>query len=339
MKIAIVGFGVVGQALVRLLRERSGELYRRHGFAPRIVAAIDTRGAALSAQGLDMAALLRTKASDGTVATLPDCGVSRLDNEQVIAECGAHVLVEATPSSLRDPQPAIRHLKAAFRAGLHVVSVNKVPLAVAFPGLRELADYNRVMFRFSGTVGAGLPVLALAQQCALGDEILSVRAVLNGTTNYILWRMHEAGLDFAAALAEAVRLGYAETDPSADVDGVDTAMKTVIFANVVLDRAATLADVQVAGIRDLPRERIATAAAAGRRVKLLAELGEKLRVGPQEIEAHGPLDVPANLNAVSLSLRHGGEVTLRGPGAGGVETATGVLRDLLDIWHALGSAP
>ena len=338
MKIAIVGFGVVGQALVRLLNERSGELYRQHGFAPRIVAVMDTRGAALSAQGLEIAALLHAKASDGTVAALADCGVAGVDSEQVIAECGARVLIEATPSSLRDPQPAIRHLKAAFRAGLHVVSVNKVPLAVAFPGLRELADYNRVMFRFSGTVGAGLPVLALAQQCALGDEILSVRAVLNGTTNYILWRMHEAGLDFAAALAEAVRLGYAETDPSADIDGVDTAMKTVIFANVVLDRAATLADVQVAGIRDLPRERIA-AAAAGQRVKLLAEFGEALRVGPEEVEAHGPLDVPANINAVSLSLRHGGEVTLRGPGAGGVETATGVLRDLLDIWHALGSAP
>lgn len=339
MKIILAGFGVVGQAFARLLVERGRELYLRHGFAPRIVGVLDSRGAAVFERGLDIAALLQAKERGGTVAALADYGVKSVDDERVIAECAADVLIEATPSALATSDQAIRRLKAAFRAGMHVVTVNKAPLATGFPALRELAEYNRVLFRFSGTVGAGLPVLALAQQCALGDEISSVRAILNGTTNFILWRMHEDGTSFDQALAEAVRLGYAETDPSADVDGVDTAMKAVIFANVVLGRAVALTDVEVTGIRGVSRERIAHAAASGQRVRLIAELGPALRVGPQEIAVHGPLDVPANLNAVSLTLRHGGEVTLRGPGAGGFETATAVLRDLLEIWHALGSNP
>lgn len=337
MKIVIAGFGVVGRAFVRVLRERRHELYLRHGFSPRIIGVIDSRGAAVCEQGLEMAALLRAKEHDGTVAALAEYGTYGVDGERMIGECATDVLVEATPSLSAAPGPALGRLKAAFRAGTHVVSVNKAPLATALPALRELADYNRVLFRFSGTVGAGLPVLALAQQCALGDEVVRVRAILNGTTNFILWQMHEAGTGFADALAEAVRRGYAETDPSADIDGIDTAMKAVIFANVILGRPVTLADVAVAGIRDLAGERIAGAAARGQRVRLIAELGEKLTVAPQEVEAHGPLDVPANLNAVNLRLRYGGEVTLRGPGAGGAETATAVLRDVLEIWHAIGS--
>jgi len=247
--------------------------------------------------------------------------------------------VEATPSDLRNPGPAIEHLKSAFRHGMHAVTVNKAPLAVALPGLRELAEYNRVALRFSGTVGAGTPVLALAEQCARGDEIVRIRAILNGTTNYILWRMHESGASFEAALAEATELGYAETDPSADISGTDTATKVVILANVILGRAATIRDVERHGIEGLPRERLERAAAENRRVKLIGELGDTLRVAPLEVEAHGPLDVPRNLNAVSLELRRGGEVTLIGRGAGGVETATAIVRDLIDIWKTTGSHP
>src|SRR5439155_10434121 len=126
------------------------------------------------------------------------------------------------------PAPAIARLKAAFRSGKHVICVNKGPLAVALPALLELARHNRAELRFSGTVGGGTPLLALAQECARGDRVNAVRGVLNGTTNFILWRMHREGEDFGAALAEAMRLGYAERDPPADVDGVDAATKLVI---------------------------------------------------------------------------------------------------------------
>lgn len=332
MRIALVGFGAVGQALVRLLAQRQDRLYARYGLRPRLVGVMDSRGAALSDRGLDAEALLRVKQESGAVSALPGHGVSDGTRAELIADSNADVLIEASPSVIHDPAAALQHMKVAFRNGMHVIAVNKAPLAVALPALLELAEYNRVAFRFSGTVGAGTPVLSWAAECARGDEIVAIRAILNGTTNFILWRMHESGEDFDAALAEAVRLGYAESDPSADIDGVDTATKVVILANVILGRAVTIDDVAVEGIRGITRERIESAAAHNRRLKLVGELAEGLQTAPLEVEAASPLDVPRNLNAVSLTLRHAGDVTLIGRGAGGTETATAVLRDLIDIW-------
>src|SRR5205814_8696713 len=120
--------------------------------------------------------------------------------------------------------------------------------------------------------------LAWGAECARGDEILRIQAILNGPTNCILARMRESGESFDAALAEAVRLGYAETDPSTDIDGIDTATKLVIIANHVLGRRVRFSDVTVEGIRGLPRERIDAAAAHGHAVKLIAEIGDALRV-------------------------------------------------------------
>lgn len=238
-----------------------------------------------------------------------------------IEEVEADVLIEAAPTNLKDPQPAVERLRAAFRTGKHVVCVNKAPLAVAMPALQELARYNRVQFRFSGTVGGGTPVLDWAARCAEGDEILGARAILNGTTNYILSRMEE-DVGFDAALAEAQAKGYAEKDPSMDVDGIDTAIKLVILANAVMGRRAVLSDVSIRGIRE---------ARAGSR--LIGEIGEQLSVAPREVDPRSPMAVRGTLNAVTLTLKNTHEVTLVGRGAGGRETATAVLRDLLTIWH------
>ncbi len=333
MKILIVGFGVVGRAFARLLEERRALLYRGHGLAPTLVGVIDSRGAAFAPRGLDAAALLEAKEKAGSVSALAHHGLEGAPPADLIAASEAQLVVEATPTSVRTPGPAIERLKAAFRTGKHVICVNKGPLAVAFPALQELSRHNRVEFRYSGTVGGGTPVLALARECARGDEVLSVRAVLNGTTNFILWRMDRQGEDFEAALAEAVRLGYAEADPSADIDGIDTATKLVILANGVLGRPCTISDVAIQGIRGLPRRRIEEARKSGGAVKLVAEIGPALKVEPQEVPADSPLNVPANLNCLSLVLRTGGPVALVGRGAGGPETAAAILRDLIDIWH------
>jgi homoserine dehydrogenase len=387
MRILISGFGVVGRAFARLLESQRAALYADHGLSPSIVGVIDSKGAALAPEGLDVAALLEAKEKQGSVATLPHHGIDGAPGVDLIEESDAQLLVEATPTSVKSPAPALERLKAAFRTGKHVVCVNKGPLAVAFPALRELSRHNRAQLRFSGTVGGGTPVLALAAECARGDAVLSVRAILNGTTNFILWRMDQDGLDFEAALAEAVKLGYAETDPSADIDGIDTATKLVILANGVLGRSCTLADVKISGIRGLPRARIEAARKSGRVVKLIAEIGDTtkpqrdpdhsatetpernssegsppsppegnppasvrsvspwlsgasvaLKVEPQEVAADSPLNVPANLNCLGLKLQTGGDVALVGRGAGGPETATAILRDLVDIWHTIGSA-
>ncbi len=337
MKTFLVGFGVVGRASLRLLEERRAELYRRHGLSPSVVGVIDSRGAAISPTGLDARALFDCKERSGTVADYPAHGVRGARDVDLIAESEAELVVEATPTTVRTPGSSMERLKAAFRTGKHVICVNKAPLAVAFPALRELSRHNRAEFRFSGTVGGGTPVLSFAEECVRGNEALSVRAILNGTTNYILTRMDRDGWDFDRALAEAQRLGYAEADPSADVDGIDTATKIVILANGVLGRPCTISDVRIEGIRGIARDRIDRARQAGRVLKLIATVSsEGLSVGPEEVAADSPLNVGGSLNCLSLELKAGGEVSLIGRGAGGPETATAILRDLLDIWHTTG---
>jgi homoserine dehydrogenase len=337
MKILLVGFGVVGRSVVRLLEEQRAALYARHGLSPRLVGVIDSKGAAEAPEGLDPAAAIAAKETHGTVAAVEHHGVRGVRDVDIIAESEAQLLIEATPTTVRAPGPSLERLKAAFRTGKHVICVNKAPLAVAFPALQELSRYNRAEFRFSGTVGGGTPVLALAQECIRGNEVVSVRAILNGTTNFILTRMDKDGWEFDAALKEAQRLGYAEADPSADVDGIDTATKLVILANGVLGRPCTISDVRVEGIRALPRERVDAARKAGQAVKLIARVSkDDLSVAPREVPADSPLNVGGSLNCLSLELKTGGEIFLIGRGAGGPETATAILRDLIDIWHTVG---
>ncbi len=336
MKIMLIGFGVVGQSLIQLIEHRSQSLYRDWGLRPRFVGVVDSRGAAVSEHGLEGSALFAARKQTGTVAGVPGHGIQNPNVERLIEDSDADVVIEATPSTLSYPSAAMMHIQTAFRCGCHVVSINKAPLAVAMPALLELAEYNRVQLRYSGTVGGGTPVLAWAKECTRGDEVVTVKGVFNGTTNYILWRMTESGASYAEALSEAADLGYAEADPSADVDGIDAATKVVIFTNLVMGRPATMSDVSITGIRDFDSDLIVAARDRGNVIKLIGEIGDTLSVRPIEVPHDDTLNVTASLNAVTVTLRHGGDVTLVGRGAGGPETATAVLRDLLDIWTCMG---
>jgi homoserine dehydrogenase len=334
MRIALIGFGVVGKSLVELLEQQRAVLRDRHGLAAKFVAVVDSKGAAVGEHGLLAGELLAAKAAHGTVAAIPGHGLKNADANRIIAESGAQVLVETSPSDLKKPEAAIGHLRSAMSHGLHAVTVNKAPLAVAMPALLELAAYNRVQLKFSGTVGAGTPVLAWAKRCAQGNRVRSLKAIINGTTNFILSNMTEKGLAFDEVLREAMRLGYAETDPSNDIDGIDTAMKLVILANHVMDRRATFGDVDVKGIRGLSSAAIESARGRGNVVKLIGRVeDDRLSVTPEEIPEGAPMNVGGSLNAVTLDCEVGGEVTLVGRGAGGPETATAIVRDLIDVWR------
>ncbi len=339
MRILLSGFGVVGRSVIQLLEEQRAALYSKHGLTPVFVGVIDSKGAAIDPRGLDTSLLLETKEKQGTVGAMPAHGIRDAREIDIIAESEAQLLIEATPTTVKTPAPALERLKAAFRTGKHVICVNKAPLAVAFPALQELSRHNRCQFRYSGTVGGGTPVLSLAEEVTRGSEVVSVRAILNGTTNFILTKMDKEGWEFDQALKEAQRLGYAEADPSADVDGIDTATKIVILANGVLGRPCTIADVAIEGIRGVTKARIDAARKAGQAVKLIARIAkDDLSVAPREVPADAPINVGGSLNCLSLELKTGGEVSLVGRGAGGPETATAILRDLIDIWHSIGSA-
>lgn len=327
MRILLCGFGAVGRGLAGLLESRADELYSEYGLKVRIVGAADSAGWAADPGGLDPARLAEAKKRGG-LSKLP--GARRGPALDLVESAEADVLVEATPSDYTDAEPGMSHVMAAMRRGMHVVTANKGPLALAFPSLTELAAYNRVMLRFSGTVGGGTPVLDYAKNSLRGERITSFSGILNGTTNYILTRMG-AGMTFKAALAEARKLGYVEADESLDLDGIDASAKLVILANWVMGMKVVLGDIESEGVRGVTARQVREAAGRGRSVKLVASCDGRLSVGPREVPSDDPLCVDGTLNAISFTSEHSGTQTIIGRGAGGTETASAMLRDLLDI--------
>lgn len=330
MRIILVGFGVVGQSFAKLLLSRSADLYSQHGIKPRIVACVDNRGSAVSPAGLDLERLLAAKKSRGTVGAY---GIKseKFDPLQIIENVEAEVLVECTPTDLSTGEPGTSHIISAMRTGKNVISINKGPLALAFPSLIELADYNGVMFRFSGTVGGGTPILEFAKRCLKGDRITSFQGILNGTTNYILSKMEE-GLTYQGALQDAKEKGYAEAKPELDTDGYDAAAKLVIMANWIMGMKVTMKDVARTGISKVSVAEVEKAQSHGSAIKLIAACdSRRLEVKPAEVSKKDPICVNGTLNAVTFSSEHSGSQTIIGRGAGGMETASAVLRDLIEI--------
>lgn len=326
----MVGFGVVGQSFAKLILSRSADLYSQYGLKPRIVACLDNTGSAISPAGLDLQKLLQVKGARKTVGSY-DKAAAKFGPEQVIENVDAEVVIECSPTDLLTGEPGTSHIIAAMRTGKHVISVNKGPLALSFPSLIELANYNGVMLRFSGTVGGGTPILEFAKRCLKGDRIISFQGILNGTTNYILSRMGE-GLTYESALQDAKSKGYAEANPALDIDGLDAAAKLVIMANWVMGMKVTMKDVDRAGISGVKSSEVKKAVQRGSAIKLIASCdGKSLRVAPTEVGRSDPICVNGTLNAVTFSSEHSGQQTIIGRGAGGMETASAVLRDLIEI--------
>jgi homoserine dehydrogenase len=338
MRIILVGFGVVGKGVTTILARRHAEKVKDYGFSPKIVAIADIDGAVINPRGLSPEKLEALKQRGYPISADPDFGYQGMSALDVIESVEAEVVVEVTPVNIKDAEPALSHITKAFKTGKHVVTTNKGPLALAMPALTELADYNNVYLRFSGTVGGGTPMLEFAKRCLAGDKILAIKGILNGTTNYILTEMAQNRVTFQEALTNAQKLGYAEREPSMDIDGFDTACKVVILANWILNKKITLKDVNRKGIRDVSLQALDEASMRGNTIKLIGAIdSDGASVKPMEISKTSALCVSGVLNAVTFFTEFAGEQTLVGRGAGGMETASAVLRDLLDIRHKLAS--
>lgn len=332
MRIILVGFGTVGQSLARIVDSEKRSITEDHGFEPQITTIIDSRGFCTDENGLDLSVALKVKQKSGTVAEYPGKGHRGGGASRNISDSEAEVLVEATPSNFKDGEPGMSNIKKALATGKHVVTVNKGPLALAMPALLELAEHKNLELRFSGTVGGGTPFLNFASKCLPGEKIVGIRGILNGTTNYILTRMEEKSMSVQQALREAQEKGYAETNPKNDLEGYDTAAKVVIIANSVLNKRLNLSDLDITGITNIRPERLEKAKASGSKIKLIGHIsGSNAAVRPEEISPTDPLCVPGTLNALTFSTVHAGEMTLIGPGAGGEQTSSAIIRDLVDI--------
>lgn len=331
MRIILVGLGALGQGLLGHLASQEDRLRDQYGLRIKVVAALDTSGAIVQPSGIDPNTLLKAKRSPGGLATLQPRFRPGRRALEIIHTVEADTIVEVTPTNILDGEPAMSHIRWALKAGRHVVTANKGPIALAMDPLTALAEEHHVLLRFSGTVGGGTPMLDLARLSLRGEPVTQITGIVNGTTNYILTRMAE-GLEFGAALAEAQKLGYAEANPSYDLDGIDAAIKLTILANWVMGAHLHVTDVSTQGIRGVTHADVEHARGEGKVVKLLVRYdGRRASVGPELVPIGDELNVSGSLNAVRYETENVGPVILVGKGAGGPQTAAALLRDLIDI--------
>jgi homoserine dehydrogenase len=331
LRLILVGFGTVGQAFADLLLVKERELATVYGLVPRVVAIVDSTGSAMDDRGLDLARALRQKRRTGAVLDGKG-GSPRVagTTEGIIEKVDADVLVETTPTNFKNGQPGLRHLKAAFISKKSVVTSNKGPVGVAFQALHELARHNGVQFRYSGAVGGGTPILDFGKTCSVGDDITRVTGILNGTCNFILTTMERDGVEFGEALRRAQAEGYAERDPTLDVEGFDSAVKLTIIANHLRLNRATVRDVRVTGLSGVSLDQVRRAREEGKALRLVATADGALSVGPVLLSRDDPLCISGAFNAVKFDCKFSGPKVIVGKGAGGPETASSLLRDLIE---------
>ncbi|PHS20529.1 MAG: homoserine dehydrogenase [Kangiella sp.] len=335
-KIAIIGFGNVGQGLARLLSDKQTLLSEKFGIDISTVAVCDfLKGSVADPDGLDNRELLRHIEEHGDLNKM-QTPFSGWNAEETIAKSGADILIELAYTDLKTGEPALSHVKQALSNGMHVSMTNKGPVALAFPELRKLAADNQVQIGIEGTVMSGTPSLSLGNDMLLAAGITKIQGILNGTTNYILCEM-EKGLEYQVALDQATDLGYAEADPSGDVDGHDASAKVVILGNLFMGLDLTLSDIDCTGISAITSKDIENATLENKHWKLIGtvektESGFIASVKPEMISKNHPLaSISGATNALTYSTEILGDVTIIGPGAGRLETGYAVIEDILAI--------
>ena len=321
LRVALLGCGTVGSAVLRLIGDQSGDLAARIGRPIEVVGIAVRR----PAHHPDVPQHLLTTDSAALV---------RRDDVDLVVEVIGGI------------EPARSLMYAAFEAGKSVVSANKALLAEDGPGLHAAAAKAGVDLYYEAAVAGAIPLLRPLRESLAGDQLRRVVGIVNGTTNYILTRMAETGAGFAEALAEATELGYAEADPTADVDGFDAAAKAAILASLAFHTPVSSADVHREGISAVSATDVARAAEIGCTVKLLAiceRVGRAgdgaadgdsvaVRVHPAMIPTTHPLaSVGGAFNAVFVEAEAAGQLMFYGQGAGGEPTASAVLGDLVAV--------
>jgi homoserine dehydrogenase len=320
MRVALLGFGSVGQGVARMLGEKDLPL--------TLTAVADSKGGVLDPEGISIPDLFFRKTKTGT------CGKPKLSALDIVKSDAYDALVEVTPTNIATGEPALTHIRTALGLGRHVVTSNKGPIALAQRELTSLAAEKGVALGYEATVCGAIPIIHTLQHGLLGNEVKALFGVMNGTCNYILTRMEDEGLTYDQALGEAQEMGYAEKDPTYDVKGLDTALKLVILANTVWGKDVSMGDVRVTGIDLITPEAIQLAMDQEGAIRLIGEAipsKNLLRVSPRIIPRTHPLLVEGTLNAVTVVTDMAGELTFIGKGAGSVETASAVIGDLLYI--------
>jgi homoserine dehydrogenase len=315
LRVGIAGLGTVGASVARVLQAKAAELTRQCG-RDLVVTAVSARDRTRD-RGVDVS------------------GAKWFDDPVELARSAdIDVLVELVGG---DEGAARASVKAALEASRHVVTANKALLAKHGVALAEIAEKKGVLLNYEAAVAGGIPIIKTLREALAGNSVSRVFGILNGTCNYILTRMEAEGISFEACLADAQRLGYAEADPTFDIEGNDTAHKLSILTSLAFGTKIAASDIYMEGISNITQADIRAAGELGYRIKLLGvaqktDSGIEQRVHPTMVPTASVIaQVHGVTNAVAIETDILGELLLSGPGAGGNATASAVIGDIADI--------
>ena len=337
-QILLCGFGNVGRAFARLLESKQAELTSRYDLRLHLRAVVDIGGAALDEdRGLPPGRLTDFVEAGGAVEAFERFGRPGLAAAELIEQSPAGILVETTPTNLKNGEPARTHFLAAIKNGLDIIAANQGPLVLDYRHILEQARLQGVQIRFSAATAAALPTLDVGRLCTAGARIEAIEGILNGTTNYILTRMTRDGSAYADALRDAQDLGIAETDPTLDVEGLDTRNKIVLIANTLLGLTLDPGAVATTGITGVTPADIAAAREKGGVIKLIGSArqtpgGPEVKVAPEILSADHPLaGVHMSEKGISYDTDTMGRITVTGGHSSPTGAAAALLKDLIHL--------
>jgi homoserine dehydrogenase len=260
-----------------------------------------------------------------------------LDIPKAIQEIKADIIIEASFTDIKTGQPAISHIETALNSGKHVVTTNKGPFAMAYKQIFNLAKLQRKIVAIEGTVMSGTPIINVLNTGLLGSKISAISGIMNGTSNYILTQM-ELGMSYDDALSQAQQLGYAEADPTSDVEGLDTLAKVLILANVVFNTQLSQENIAVSGISKITQSDIKEATSKNMRWKLIGNVWKDTEdkihgsVSPKLVPMKDSLyGISGATNALKITSSILGDTTIIGAGAGKIETGFALYNDIISI--------
>ncbi len=309
------------------MKEKTDFIKENYHFNCKLIAVFEYDGALINNDGIDIESLL----DNGKNFRESQFWRKNVTAKDLISKLDLNVIIEATPTNPNTGEPAITHIIEALSNKIDVISSNKAPFYLQYNRIKNLAEKMNCYVKYEATVASCVPALSIKKNL-IGNTITRIKAILNGTNNYILSRMTAEGISFKIALKEAQELGYAEADPTLDVEGYDAAGKIVILANELLGWSKSIEDVKVKGIIKVTPQTLELAKLDGYVIKHLA-IAEKnnLIVEPRLVKVDSPLNISGTLNLIKLQTKHAGSIILMGKGAGGFEAASAIINDLINI--------
>jgi len=336
MRVAVIGYGGVGRAFVQLINDKKDYL-QKEGLQIQVNYIIGSNGGVYNSEGIDLKAFMDFGALEKDISKYSQVGSEGASFEKILQNRDVDAVIELTPTNKETGEPGMTHIRRALECGINVVTANKGPILLAYKELKTIADKNKVQLGIGCTTGGALPSINGGLMDLAGAEILSIEGVLNGTTNFIIDEMESSGVTYIEALKKAQSCGIAETNPSLDVEGWDTATKLLILTNVLMTEEKSFEDIAVEGVTQLTPEEIKSSLEEGCKYKLIGkavkENGEiQMTVKLEKLDSTHPLyGVNGKNKAVRYTSDVLGDLTIIGGASGVIPAAASILRDLINI--------